>query len=192
MPRICKLLMGLPSSGKRLIAQTREWASIYGISANEIKIANDDYDYDFSLYNAQGKSLVIIWNPAWIYDSEGLNDMFTDATNNGYTIEKEHFENDTVQTKCNAYIKYGSKGKESGNFAYYEFISKFIDNFSIDYEKYLRKNIFIGVNQLTAVQILDKGACKGGGDGGDIVEPCLKCFDEPIRIPCGTFLACDG
>lgn len=172
MPGICRIFFGLPSSGKGYTAQNRDWSGFYG-SSKYTKIANEDLDYNFLTYSEIGYNLVIIWNPAWIEDEAGLNAMISDAQDNGYSIEKEYFSNDTTQSSCNAYSRWAKKGDTK----YYEYINEFITTKSRTYDELIiSASASLGFEDggginTTPVVPLDKGSCKGGagelfpGDG---------------------------
>lgn len=166
MPRVCRVLLGLPSSGKKYTAENRNWNEFYGESKTT-KIANNDYDYDFPLYWEQGYNLVLIWNPAWIRDQENFNAMINSATSAGFSVEKEYFANDVTTASCNAYTKHARKGDTK----YYEFIDRWIRDTSEPYDSILYK-LSAGFEgpaiATTELVILAKDGCKGGG--GDVIE----------------------
>lgn len=130
--RICILLWGLPSSGKRRHAQ-KLLNSVY--SGFVTKIANDDLDYDFDLYNKTNKEVVFIWNPAWLRDKENYQLFYNNATEFMYSISTIYFQNDGITSTCNAYSRYAQKGDVN----YYKFIEKFIAEYSGDYEMILQE-----------------------------------------------------
>ena len=194
--RLCKLIFGLPSSGKRYRAEKDLWLQYEGFRRH---IANNDLEYNFDTYNRNDYEVVFIWNPSWIYDSATLQDMLNDASINGYTIEKEFFDNDTVTTTCNAYNRWVEKARD---LKYYEFINKFITDYSRDYQFKLEQEskakgdaeclegrcyepvfVTVPVYSLAAyaepIEGIDpilqpvEGGCKGGG--GELPKPiCLK------------------
>lgn len=167
--RICRVLLGLPSSGKRYTAENRDWDGFYGQS-KYTKIANNDLDYDFPLYWSQGYELVLIWNPAWVRDTENFNEMVSSAQSAGFVVEKEYFRNDTAQASCNAYNRWARKGDSK----YYEFINNWINESTRDYDQVLiSASASLGFEDgggipTTEVVPLGKDACKGGG--GDEFE----------------------